>query len=78
MSTLTDKQAYAAMFYFLDRLYTQTKSDELGGLLGSMSLLPNGSPADPGVTQDWQEAVEYALKGGAAGDLDLPPRRHLP
>ena len=38
MSTMTDKQAYAAMFRYLEQLYVHTKSDDLGGLLGGMSL----------------------------------------
>lgn len=34
---LTIEQAYRAMFYFLEREYELTKSDELGGMLGSLS-----------------------------------------
>ena len=70
-TAMTDKQAYAAMFRFLQQMYERTKSDELGGILGSMSLLGDGSPADPAVLHDWAEAVEYALKGGRPGSLDL-------
>ena len=68
---MTDKEAYAAMFYFLDQTYKRTGSGELGGLLGGMSLLADGSPADPAVARDWQEAVEYALKGGLPDSLKL-------
>ena len=68
---MTDKQAYAAMFQFLEQLYLRTKSDALGNLLGDMSLLEDGSPADPAIVNDWRQAVEYALKGGQAGSLDL-------
>jgi hypothetical protein len=69
VSTLTNKQAYAATFYFLDQQWNRTKSRELGFILGDMALLPDGSPADPAVPQDWQKAVESALKGTAPGDL---------
>ncbi len=69
MSTMTDKQAYAAMFRYLEQLYVRTKSDDLGGLLGGMSLLEDGSPADPGVADEWQRAVEYALAGGEPDSL---------
>lgn len=71
MSVLTKEQAYAAMFYFLDQLYDRTKSDYLGGLLGGMSLLANGSTADAAVAEDWQEAFDYALNGGKAGLLEF-------
>ena len=34
---LTFEQAYRAMYYFLENEYQLTKSDELGGILGSLS-----------------------------------------
>jgi hypothetical protein len=71
MKTMTDKQAYAAMFHFLKQLYERTKSDDLGGFLGGMSILQNGSTADPAVLHDWDKAVEYALKGGKPDSLIL-------
>jgi len=71
MSTLTEEQAYAAMVHFLDQLYSRTKSDDLGALLGGMSLLPDGSTADAAIAYDWQEAIEYDLNGGKAGLLEL-------
>jgi hypothetical protein len=30
---------------------------ELGGLLGCMSLLGDGDPADPALWEDWEKAV---------------------
>lgn len=71
MSTMTDKQAYSAMFHFLEQLYKRTKSNELGSLLGGMSMLEDGSPADPAIVEDWQQAVEYALRGGKPDSLHL-------
>jgi hypothetical protein len=68
---MTDKQAYAAMYYFLKQLYKRTKSDHLGGFLGDMSVLQNGSTADPAMLHDWDEAVGYALKGGQPDSLTL-------
>ena len=68
---LTNQQAYAAMFRFLEQLYQHTKSDELGGILGSLSVLADGSPADPAVLRDWNDAVEYAMRGGKPGSLEL-------
>jgi hypothetical protein len=71
MTIMTDEQAYAAMYHFLEQLYNSTKSDDLGGLLGGMSLLSDGSAADPAIQSEWQRAVQYALSGGKAGELTL-------
>ena len=68
---MTENQAYAAMFRFLKQLYLRTRSNELGGLLGSMSMLADGSPADPAIVNDWREAVAYALNGGKPDSLEL-------
>lgn len=70
VTKLTKKQAYASMYIFLERIYDCTKSDELGGLLGSMSLLPDGTPADPAFQEDWDEAVNFVLKDQGV-DIDL-------
>lgn len=73
MRTLTEEQAYAAMFHFLDDFYSRTKSDDVASLLGSMSLLADGGPADPAIAVDWREAVTLAIAGEKAGDLRLTP-----
>jgi hypothetical protein len=52
------KQAYLAMYSFLEELYTKYEFDQLGGLLGSMSLLPDGTPADQAMWGDWLRAIE--------------------
>lgn len=59
---LTEKQAYAAMFYYLENLYELTHSDDLGGFLGGMMMLDDGTPADPACWKDWEEAVKKAIK----------------
>jgi hypothetical protein len=71
MNTLTDEQAYSAMFHFLEGLYARTKSDDLGGFLGSMSPLADGSTTDPAIKKDWDEAVDFAIKGGKTPLLNL-------
>ena len=71
MKTMTEQQAYAAMFHFLEEYWKRGKSDDIGGLLSSMLMLQDGSTADPAMANDWQQAVDYALKGGEAGLLDL-------
>jgi len=67
---LTQGQAYLAMFAFLDKQFS-LGCDELGGILGSMSLLADGSPADPAFVHDWQEAVSAALLGNVNAQLSL-------
>ncbi len=59
---LTKKQAYIAMFYYLENLYNLTHSDDLGGFLGSMVILEDGKPVDSAVWSDWDDAVQKALK----------------
>jgi hypothetical protein len=71
MQIMTSGQAYAAMFHFLETAYLRTRSDDLGGLLGSMSILPDGSPADPAIIASWQAAVEFAVKGGGPAAQEL-------
>ncbi len=60
---LTSKQAYEAMFVFLEAIYRRIQSDDLGALLGSMSILEDGSTADPAVWDDWQVAVRRVKEG---------------
>ena len=59
--TLTAEQAYAAMFRFLEVFYRDTKSDDVGALLGSMSLLEDGCAADPAITSEWLAACKDVL-----------------
>ena len=54
------RTAYAAMYEFLTGYYKRTKSDDVGALLGSMSLLEDGRTADPAIWQDWLESIEKA------------------
>ena len=56
------RTAYAAMYEFLIGYYERTKSDDVGSLLGSMSLLDDGGTADPTMWQDWLECIEKAKR----------------
>ncbi len=58
---LTTRQAYLAMFEFLRQRNERGPSGEIGGLLGSLSLLQDGSPADSALASDWDEAVTAVL-----------------
>jgi hypothetical protein len=63
MNNLTLNEVYAAMFVFLERRYNMTKSDEIGSMLGDMTLLPDGGTADPATWGDWLKCVEAAKNG---------------
>jgi len=63
-------EAYLAMYAFLEELYVKYGFDQFGGLLGSMSLLSDGSTADPAIWEDWIQCVQR-VKGG---DVDASLR----
>ena len=65
------KEAYLAMYGFLQGLHQATKSDYLGGLLGGMSLLEDGTTADPAVWSDWLAAIERVRRGDMDAGVDL-------
>jgi len=71
MNDLTPKQAYLAMYSFLDAHYQRTNADDVGALLGSMSLLPDGVPVDPAIAEDWRAAVQAAVTGAVDANLRL-------
>ena len=58
---LTNELAYRAMFAFLDTQFERSRSGDLGVLLGGMSLLRDGTPADPALWADWEHAVDRVL-----------------
>ncbi|MDD1526930.1 hypothetical protein C7U92_02320 [Bradyrhizobium sp. WBOS7] len=69
---MTEAQAFSAMFIFLEEAWKRTRSDGLAMILGGMSLLEDGTPADPAVVEDWKSAVARALSGESAGRLTFP------
>ena len=71
MEQLTDHEAYLAMFAFLEAYYSNTKSEDVGGLLGAMSLLPDGKPADVAIAADWAKAIATAKAGNVSAALRL-------
>lgn len=60
---MTSGQAFKAMFSLLKEYYSRTGSDDVGSLLGNLSLLADGKPMDAGIWQDWIRCVDNALKG---------------
>ena len=71
MTHLTEQQAYLAMFAFLEGQFRSTGSADLGALLGSLALLPDGSPADPAHKTDWHAAVAAAVAGTVNAGFSL-------
>ena len=62
-SKLTARNAYVAMFLFLEKCWKQTKSEEIGKLLGGMSLLQDGGSADAAYFHDWMQCVMQVTSG---------------
>ncbi|WP_299775774.1 hypothetical protein [uncultured Pseudoteredinibacter sp.] len=59
------------MFSFLEEYYSLTKSDDVGALLGSMTLLNDGTSSDPAIIEDWKEAVNRTLEEGIDAKLTI-------
>ena len=57
---MDDRTTYTAMYEFLVGYYERTKSDDVGALLGGMSLLADGDTADSAMWSDWLECVAKA------------------
>jgi hypothetical protein len=70
---LSEQQAYLAAFAFLNARWELTGSDDLGALLGAMSLLPDGGTADPAIGAEWADAVQAALAGRVDASMRLVP-----
>jgi hypothetical protein len=63
MRQLSEQQAYAATFAFLEYYFELTKDEYLSTLLSGMALHPDGSSMDPAMTGEWRAAVDKALAG---------------
>lgn len=61
------------MFRFLENIYSTTQSDDIGGLVGSMSLMADGAPADSSLGSDWAAAVRAAREGQVDAKLRHGP-----
>jgi hypothetical protein len=56
--TLTEEEAFDAMYLFLEKYYARTKSDDIGSLLGDLMHGIYGATADPAAWYIWQECLE--------------------
>lgn len=54
---MRDLRAFKNMFRFLEDRYSCLPSDDLGALLGELSLQEDGNPADLAIIKDWERAV---------------------
>lgn len=61
---LSKKQAYLAVFYYLDKLYDEEPDEALGDLLSSMNpyLFKNSNSADPATWLDWVKCIDSMTK----------------
>jgi hypothetical protein len=64
---LSTRDAYRAMFRFLEVHYERTGSGELGALLGGLAINEDGQPMDPAAWTDWLAAVNDAISGDDSG-----------
>jgi hypothetical protein len=69
--TLTQKEAYLAMFSFLEDYYSRTKSDEIGSMLSGMCLMTDGKPMDGAYWNEWEQSVQKSLKGLVDAEMRL-------
>lgn len=71
--TMTVEEAYMAMFYFLGIDYQRGPSDEIGGMLSSLSwnVIADRRPADSGAWEDWLVAVGMSLERREGGLKDM-------
>jgi hypothetical protein len=68
---LTKKEAYLAMYAFLEDYYSRDKNDELANLLSDLSLLEDGGTADSAIEDDWNDALERVFQGKVDARLIL-------
>ena len=71
MTDLTKKEAYLAMYSFLEREYEMSKSGVIGSLLGNMSLRQDGGTADPAAWSDWEEAIDRVKAGEVDASIKI-------
>lgn len=68
---MTKKQAYLAMFSFLEDYYERTRSDEIGSILSGMCLTKDAMPMDIAYWDEWEQAVKKSLDGHVDAEMRL-------
>lgn len=69
--SLSSREAYLAMFSFLEDYYSRTQSDEIGSMLSGLCLMSDGKPMDPAYWDEWEQAVQKALNGNVDAEMRL-------
>jgi hypothetical protein len=73
-TSITVMEAYMAMFKYLEHLQKLTRSDDLAGMLGGMSILADKQvTADPAAWTDWIRVVSAVRQ--SAPDIGLKLRK---
>ena len=67
---VTVRQAYLGMFEYLRRYYERGKSDEIGSMLGELSLLQDEGSADPAAMADFRSSIEAVIRAESEGGYD--------
>ena len=70
-SQVSPEQAFLAMFSFLEDYYNRTGSDDVGSLLGSMSLMDNGKPMDIAMWHEWLECISKSQSGHIDANMQI-------
>ena len=55
---LTYLESFKVMCCFLEKYYEQTRSDDVGSLLGELQILEDHTTADPAAWYDWLDCVK--------------------
>ena len=58
---MTSAAEHAAMFKFLDRYANKRYDNDVGGLLGQLSVLREGAPLEHEYDRQWRKAVSLAV-----------------
>ena len=69
--------AYRMMVQFLEDRYERLPSDDLGALLGelSLSIWADGGPGDPAIKAEWDRACERVIRSSSVDNEVTPMRR---
>ena len=72
---LTEKEAYLAMFSFLEDYYNRTHSDDVGSLLSGMCFMNDGMPMDSAYWHEWKHSVQKALENEVDAEVRFSDRK---
>jgi hypothetical protein len=61
--TLSEKEAYMAMYDFLSAIHARTKDEAIAIILSALQFRADGRTADPAYSADWKISVGRAKQG---------------